>query len=141
LIIEVSDDFINPHSDVYGVGGDTKQVKPICACGHNLEYTDTEASGWFAEMKIRKNCPLCGLAFRPQDQVAEIADANGKKSPQPGGLCNRFGIIIDFNKEFPLYVRGADGELVDATPKVSDFFLDTCTAALGVELNEFGYYT
>jgi hypothetical protein len=56
-------------------------------------------------------------------------------------LCNRFGIIIYFGKEFPGYKLGSNGELMDAVPSVAKDFLDTCTAALGFELNEFGYYS
>jgi hypothetical protein len=139
LIIDVSDDFANPNTDLYGAGGDTRQVNPSCSCGCNLEYEDT--MGWLSTEKIRRVCPVCRLAFRPQDQIADIVDANGAKTPQAGGLCNRFAITIDFSKEMPLYVRGANGELTEAAPKVTGLFLDTCSAALGIELKEFSYYS
>jgi hypothetical protein len=139
LVIEVSDDFANPNTDPYGVGVDTKQVNPSCSCGCNLEYEDT--MGWLTVEKIRRVCPACRRAFRPQDQVAEIVDANGAKTRQAGGLCNRFAITIAFGKQMPLYVRNSAGELTEATPKVTGLFLDTCSAALGIELNEFSYYS
>jgi hypothetical protein len=138
LIIDVSDDFANPNTDPYGAGGDTRQVNPSCSCGCNLEYEDT--MGWLGIEKIRRVCPACRLAFRPQDQIADIVDANGAKTSQAGGLCNRFAITIDFTKEMPLYVRGSNGELTETTPKVTGLFLNTCSAALGIELNEFSYY-
>jgi len=139
LMVELSDDFANPNTDLYGAGGDTRQINPSCSCGCNLGYEDT--MGWFAAEKIRRICPACQLAFRPQDQVAELVDANGAKTPQAGGLCNRFAITIDFSKEMPLYMRNSNGELTETTPKVTSLFLDTCSAALGIELNEFSYYS
>lgn len=139
LMIELSDDFINTHTDPYG--GDARQVEPTCSCGHDLEYEDT-AGGWLDTRRIRRVCPVCGQAFRPQDQLAEIRDgADGTIYEQPGGLCNRFAIIIDFDKCAPIYRLDPEGVLVAATPKVTDIFLQTCTAALGIELNEFSYYT
>lgn len=138
LMIELSDDFLNPETDPYGAGGDTKQVSPVCTCGCSLEY---ESMGWFGEKRVRKVCPSCGRAFRPQDQLAEVVDGtSGEKIAQPGGLCNRFAVIIDFDKEMPLYVRDSEGELVEITPKVTQVFLETCSTALGIKLNEFGYY-
>jgi hypothetical protein len=137
LIIELSDDFANPHTDV--IGGAAKQVNPICKCGCDLEYED--ALGWLATEKIRRICPACGLSFRPQDHIAEIVNGiTGVRSPQPGGLCNRFSIIIDFDKEWPRNMRGADGNnLIE--PKVTPYFLKTCSDVLGIELNEFSYYS
>jgi hypothetical protein len=139
LIVEFSDDFSNPNTDLYGAGGDTRQVNPICSCGCNLGYE--EAMRWLGTEKIRQVCPACGQAFRPQDRLAEIVDANGVKTPQAGGLCNRFAIILDFGKEWPLYTRASSGELTEATPKATDLFLSTCSAALGIELSEFSYYS
>ena len=64
--------------------------------------------------------------------MAEIRDgADGTISKLPGGLCNRFAIIVDA----PTGVR------VDAAPKVTDIFLQTCVTVLGIELREFGYYS
>jgi hypothetical protein len=139
LTIEVSDDFINTHTDPYG--GEARQVEPTCKCGHNLEYEG--AAGWLDTRKIRRVCPACGQAFRPQDQLAEIRDgADGTIRALPGGLCNRFAIIIGFGKETPTYRLDSTGALVDdPAPKVTDHFLQTCTMALGIELNEFGYYS
>jgi hypothetical protein len=137
LIVEISDDFVNPHTDPYG--GDARQVSASCSCGCNLMY---EATGHLAGERIRRVCPACGLAFRPQDQMAEIRDgSSGNKTVQPGGLCNRFGIIVDFDKEMPLYRPDSNGQLVETTPKVTAAFMETCTAALGTELNEFSYYS
>jgi hypothetical protein len=134
LMIEVSDDFINTHTDPYG--GEAKQVEPTCKCGHNLEYHG--AAGWFDERKIRRVCPACGQTFRPQDQVAEIRDGtDGTISTLPGGLCNRFAIIVNA----PTYQLDSTGALVDAVPKVTDLFRQTRATALGIELNEFGYYS
>ncbi len=134
LGIELSDDFSNLETDGYE---DAKQVSTICNCGYDLAY-----EGHFGFMRIRRICPTCGTAFRPQDQIAEIPDARtGDKIPQPGGLCNRFGITIYFSKEHPLYVPDPSGELVDATPRVTSAFMETCCMALGAELNEFSYFS
>jgi hypothetical protein len=139
VMIELSDDFTNIHADPYG--GNARQVEPNCSCGHNLEYEST-AGGWLDTRRIRRVCPVCGRAFRPQDQLAEIRDgADGTIYEQPGGLCNRFAIIIDFDKCAPVYRLDSGGALVAATPKVTDIFMQTCTTALGIELNEFSYYT
>jgi hypothetical protein len=140
LSIETSDDFINPETDPYGSAeGDARQVTPICDCGSNLEYN---AMSLVTDARIRRICPMCGIAFRPQDQIAEIVDGStGAKTPQPGGLCNRFGIILDFGKELPLYLPDPKRGLVDITPKVTDIFWETCRSALGIELNEFSYYS
>lgn len=136
LLIELSDDFVNPHTDV--IGGGAKQVNPTCNCGCNLEYEGS--LGWIATEKIRRICPACGLNFRPQDQTAEIVNGiTGARSPQPGGLCNRFAIIIDFDKEWPRYMPDPKGNQV-IEPKSTPIFLDKCGAALGIELNEFSYY-
>ena len=136
LIVELSDDFINPHTAP--LDGDATQMSAICNCGCNLGY---EATGYLAGEFIRRVCPTCGLSFRPQDQIAEIRDgANGNKFPEPGGLCNRFGIIIDFGKDLPLYVPDSNGQLT-GEPKVTGAFMETCSTALGIELNEFGYYS
>ena len=139
-MIELSDDFINIDTAPYGnVGEPASQVNPICSCGCDLDYE--HPMGWSATRRIRRICPSCGAAFRPQDQVAEIVDgATGEKSPQPGGLCNRFAIIIDFGKEMPLYMPDANGELVDSAAKAADVFLETCRTALGIDLNEFSLY-
>ena len=132
LMIELSDDFANPHTDL--IGGGAKQVNPTCNCGCDLEYEDE--LGWLATEKIRRVCPACGLTFRPQDQIAEIVNGiTGARSPQQGGLCTRFAIIIYFNKEWPQDMR------IPTEPKVTPFFLETCNDALGIELNEFSYYS
>jgi hypothetical protein len=142
LMIELSDDYLNIDSAPYGSAeGDVRQVNPICACGRDLGYDDDQA-GCSTPHKIRRVCPSCGAAFRPQDQVAEIVDGiTGTKMPQPGGLCNRFAIIIEFGKEMPLDVADEKGDLVDSAAKVTDVFLETCISALGVKLNEFSYYS
>lgn len=90
FIIEISYDFLHPRTDSYA---EAKQINPICACGNNLGYEDTPSlNGWLAGQKIRRVCPVCGVVFRPQDQVAEVVNGfDGSKRPQPGGLCNRFG--------------------------------------------------
>ncbi len=141
LIIEVSDDFLHPRTDVYS---EAKQINPICVCGNNLEYEDTSGfNAWLADTKIRRVCPVCGLVFRPQDHVAEIVNGvDGSKRPELGGLCNRFGIIIDFDKDFPNYLRGPDGTVIETgtEPKVRDEFFNNCTKALGLQLNEFSYF-
>ena len=63
LIIEVSDDYINTHTDPYG--GKAKQVEPTCKCGHDLEYQG--APSWLDDRKIppcvshmRANVPAAG---------------------------------------------------------------------------------
>jgi hypothetical protein len=137
LAIELSDDFVNLHTDPYGAGA--KQIEAVCTCGHHLNYEGP--SGLFGEQRIYRVCPACGLFFRPQDHPAEIVDgATGATSPQPGGLCHRFAIDIDFGKDLPIYLRAPNGELVDAKPKVSDDFMRTCTDALGIELEGFDIY-
>lgn len=136
LIVELSDDFTNPHTDP--IAGAAKQVKPECECGCNLEYEDT--FGWLATEKIRRVCPECGVAFRPQDHFAEIVNGiTGAKSTQKGGLCNRFAIIIDFGKEWPQVSPALEGR-PPIEPKATSEFLDMCGAALNIDLNEFSYY-
>jgi hypothetical protein len=139
LVIQISDDFVNPHTDGYGVGGDAKQIEPACGCGCDLSYEGPTC--WLDTARIRRICPACGRSFRPQDQLAEIVDgATAEKSLQPGGLCHRFAIIVDFGKDSPTYVRDARGELVNAKARASDLFLSTCSGALGLELNGFDHY-
>jgi hypothetical protein len=136
LIIELSDDFFNPHTDP--IGGSAKQVTPICKCGCHLEYEDT--LGWLATEKIYRICPECGVAFRPQDHFAEIVNGvTGSKSSQMGGLCNRFAIIIDFRKDWPQPVQALEN-ILPVEPKATSEFLNMCSAALNTDLNEFSYY-
>jgi hypothetical protein len=126
LIIELSDDYVNPHTDPYG--GEGRQVTPICSCGYNLGYEDL---GYLGGEKIRRICPACGLAFRPQDQIAEIRDGiSGNLFPQRGGLCNRFAISIGFGKEWPIHLRASSGELVQSNARVTGKFMDACSSAL-----------
>jgi hypothetical protein len=143
LTIELSDDFVNPHTDLYG--GTARQIDPHCRCGCDLEYVAIleHVLGWTETQKIRRICPACGLVFQPQDQIAEIVDGNtGAMSPQPGGLCNRFAIVINFGKSIPSYVRGPkSNELFPTSPKTTPVFLDLCSDALGIELSEFSYYS
>ncbi|QPF84043.1 hypothetical protein IC762_31155 [Bradyrhizobium genosp. L] len=137
LLLEISDDFINPRTDNYGVA---RQIGTECSCGNDLGYDD--GRGWLATSKIRRTCPACGRTFCPRDRIAEIVDgASGNTSPQAGGLCNRFGIIIGFGREMPLYVPDLKGQLIEATPRVTEDFLYTCAAALDTELSEFDYYS
>jgi hypothetical protein len=140
ISIEISEDFINLRTDLYGSNdGPAKQIIGVCGCGHNLAYQDGDE--WFNGNRIRRICPACGLAFRPQDQIAELVDAaSGNRIPQPGGLCYRFAISLDFGREIPDYIRGENAELLACEPRVTDLFMNTCADALGVELNEFSYY-
>jgi len=133
ISIELADNFLNPYTDPYGIGQDTKQLDGICPCGHGLEYE--AAISWLETRRIRRICPACGQSFRPQDHFAEIVDdATGAKIPFPGGHCRRFAISIYFGKDHPTYRRNASGELIDAKPKASDIFLKACETALGFEL-------
>jgi hypothetical protein len=120
------------------VGGDSRQVVARCGCGGNLEYDDT---GWsLGDKTIRQVCPECGTAFRPQDQIADIVDQNGNKTPLPGGMCYRFAIVIDCSKDHPLYVRDENGQLIETKPKISGGFMGVCSAALGIKLKELGHW-
>jgi hypothetical protein len=143
LMLELSDDFVNPDPDPYDVadGTEARKIEPLCACGHDLARPDG-TMGWIGE-RVRRLCPQCGRAFRPEDQIADIVRGHdGRKIPRPGGLCHRFGIMIGFDKDHPLYAYAANGEVVDAEEgKVTPLFMQTCRAALGIELEEFGYYT
>jgi ribosomal protein S27AE len=141
LIIDLADDFINPDPDPYGIGGDeVRRMNPTCRCGFDLGY-EAGMEHWLAGEKIRRVCPQCGLAFRPEDHVADfIEGSDGSKTPQPGGLCSRFAIIIDCNKDWPLYTV-SNGELVDSLAQVSPLFMETCRSALGTELEDFSYYS
>ncbi|MGJ4926417.1 hypothetical protein ACQR1I_00305 [Bradyrhizobium sp. HKCCYLS2038] len=98
--IELSNDFVDPGTDVYGAGGDTLQLDGRCRCGTDLRY---EGSGErLSFTRIRRICPTCGEAFRPQDHAAEIIDGmTGAKIAQAGGLCRRFAISIDFGRVTP----------------------------------------
>jgi hypothetical protein len=49
--------------------------------------------------------------------------------------------LVNFDKEMPLYRPDSNGQLVETTPRVTDPFMETCTAALGTELNQFSYYS
>lgn len=108
-------------------------MEPTCDCGHNLEYEGM--AGWLDTRKIRRACPVCGQAFRPQHQLAEIRNGEDRTIfVQPGGLCKHFAIIIDFGKDMPFYRLEPNGVLVDAITKVTDVFLQTCITALGGEV-------
>lgn len=137
LIIEFCEDFIDPHPEYVS---DPRHVSGVCGCGQVLRY---EQQAYLADEYIRRLCPACGAAFRPQDHMADLLlDGNtGETFVQPGGLCNRFGIIIDFDKNIPSYVVNSNGDLVETPPRVSTAFMDTCTRALGVPLNEFSFYS
>ena len=140
LLLELSDDFVNPDPDPYGAvdGREARKIEPVCACGHNLARHGG-AMGWIGE-RVLRICPDCGRSFRPEDQIADIVRGHdGRKIPRAGGLCNRFGIMINFDKDHPLYT--SNGELIDTDAKVTTLFMQTCRAALGIELEEFGYYT
>jgi hypothetical protein len=122
ISLELADDFLNPNTDGYGMGQDTKQLDATCPCGHDLEYRGTV--DWLETRRIRRICPACGQSFRPQDHPAEIVNpATGAKIPFPGGHCRRFAITIDFGRDHPIYRHDASGELIDAQPKASDLFL------------------
>lgn len=135
LVLEVCDDFVHPQVE------SAKQISPICSCGFNLEYESS--FGWLTTDRIHRICPACGTAFRPQDQTAEIVNGvTGARSLQPGGLCNRFAIIVSFGKVIPSYMPSSEGgELVAVEPKATHHFMDICHNALGTELNEFSYYS
>jgi hypothetical protein len=131
--------FVNSDPAPYGVadGTEARKIEPLCGCGHDLARRDG-AMGWIGERVLRV-CPECGRAFSA-DQIADIVRGHdGHKIPRAGGLCHRFGIMIDFDKDHPLYA--SNGELIDGEAKVTTLFMQTCRAALGIELEEFGYYT
>jgi hypothetical protein len=137
LQIELSDDFVNPRTDLYR---EARQIVGRCGCGHNLEY---EMEFPIGDHGIRRLCPECGAAFRPQDQIADVIDGTtGDTTPQAGGLCHRFAIVVDFGKAVPMYVEGQNGELVEikTDPKIGAAFMEVCRTALGIELNEFSYW-
>jgi hypothetical protein len=136
ISIELSDDFVSPDTDPHGAGGNTLQLEGRCGCGTDLRY---QGSGErLAFDRIRRICPACGEAFRPQDHPAEVADnMTGAKIAQPGGLCRRFAISIDFGKDHPVWQEDANGEFMYCKPKASEHFLSTCEAALGFPLGEF----
>jgi hypothetical protein len=136
ISIELSDDFANPCTDPYGIADDTLQLEGRCGCGCDLSY---QGSGdRLSSERIRRTCPVCGEAFRPQDHPAEIVDdMTGAKIAQPGGLCRRFAIRIDFGRDHPVLRRNTDGALVLAKPKAAEHFLNTCETVLGFPLREF----
>jgi hypothetical protein len=141
LVLELSDDFVNPHPGSYGPadGTEVRTIEPVCACGHDLARPD-EASGWLGE-RIHRICPACGRVFQPEDQIADIVHGyDGSKTPRPGGLCNRFGIIINFDKDHPMY-DASTREYINREAEVTPLFMQTCRAALGVDLVELGYYS
>jgi hypothetical protein len=138
--IELSDDFVNPYTDSYGVGQDMQQLAGICPCGHDLNFES--ASDWIDSRRIRHICPRCSAPFRPQDHPAEIIDnETGAKIPCPGAMCRRFAISIDFGRDFPDHRRAENGELIHTKPQASDLFLRTSETALGFELKSFDDYS
>jgi len=140
LLLELSDDFVNPDPAPYGVadGTEARKIEALCGCRHDLARRDGPM-GWIGE-RVLRICPECGRAFQPADQIADIVTGHdGHKIPRAGGLCNRFATMIEFDKDHPLYAP--NGELIDAEAKVTTLFMQTCRSALDIELEEFGYYT
>ncbi|WP_284422077.1 MULTISPECIES: hypothetical protein [unclassified Bradyrhizobium] len=136
ISIELSDDFVSPSTDSYAVAGDTLQLEGRCGCGTDLRYENSEF--WFASERIRRVCPACGQAFRPQDHPVEIIDGlTCAKVVQPGGLCRRFAIRIHFGRFHPTLRQDANGELVPWKPLASEHFIRTCEMTLGFAFNEF----
>ena len=66
LELHLSDDFIHTDSETIDVLPQTS-----CDCGTQLEYEPDLEDVFFAA-RIRRLCPACGRAFRPQDQMATI---------------------------------------------------------------------
>jgi len=139
LRITLTDDFQNPPLDGYA-DEPLRHINGRCGCGANLEYWEYEF--------IRRICPQCGAAFRPQDQVAETKDVGGSKIAITGGACHRFSIDIRCEKDAPIAVTGPSGEdvfdsngqLMISDPKVSVAFMAKSAEALGIELQEIGVW-
>jgi hypothetical protein len=129
LNIDVSEDYRWNHANAY------LNVSPIdshCQCGEELVY---EALALVDELRIRRFCPVCGVEFRPQDRMAEIAnEITGEPEKIPGGVCYRFAIRVDCGK-FYYISEEASG------PRISGAFLDCCSKALATELYQVGVYT
>jgi hypothetical protein len=77
-----------------------------CACGVPLELPhDLGQSAPFPpvffDQRIRRTCPSCGRAFRPQELVATVRDVwTGESLERPGGATYLFAVVIDCGKGF-----------------------------------------
>lgn len=131
LELHFSEDFVQ-------VGGE--MIDPMDArcsrCGEDLEYwTDMAVADIFYASRIRRVCPACQTAFRPQDRVVTYRDGmTGAERDLTGGATYRFAIVIDCGKCWRTEDSG------DVEPTLSAEFFSVCSEALGIPLYGVGYF-
>ena len=87
----LSDDFVAEDGELID------PISTVCVCGHDLAYEPDEDI--FYAGRIRRVCPICVTAYRPQDHETIIRDGfTGEESAIAGGLTYRFAISINCGK-------------------------------------------
>jgi hypothetical protein len=118
------------------VAAANESVDPLdaaCTCGNALEYWPQGDDDLYYAARIRRTCPSCSRAFRPQDKETTIRDGiTGAESPIMGGLTYRFAVVIDCGKSWP--------QDSDSMPRITAEFRRTCEAALGLRMYEVSYF-
>ena len=99
LEIHLADDFVYETSETIDPFWD------VACCGEALDDGQAEGQAGLPPLfgpSIRRTCPRCGRAFRPQDHVAIVRDGRtGKTAERPGGATYRFAVSVDCGKCFP----------------------------------------
>jgi hypothetical protein len=131
LEIHVSDDFVD-------VGGESivGYMDPKCGCGGDLRVEPAD-DDVFGHQRIRRTCPKCSAAFRPQDQEVEmVGGVEEAELSVAGGVTYRFAIVIDCGKCWHSDQSGG----VERDPKASAEFVALCERALGCDLYQVGVF-
>jgi hypothetical protein len=127
LEMHFSDDFVAMANEC---------VDPIderCECKNPLGYWPNLDDDVFTSGRIKRTCPRCERAFRPQDKEVIIHDGiTGEEGKVMGGLTYRFAIAIDCGKSWP--------QESEQTPTLTPEFKRTCEGALGIPMYEVSYF-
>lgn len=123
LDICLADDFVQLVSAVDAM------VDDHCRCGERLGYHAGPTA--LFKVRVRRSCPRCGEAFRPQERLAQYLDPfSGSSKQLAGGACHRFAIVADFGRSLTNWLESPQPRL----PRASKEFLSICETALGVDL-------
>jgi len=126
LRLEISDDFVDRGSEcIDGL------YAARCTCGRDLRYhLDHDL---FYAGRIKRLCPTCGAAFRPQDHETIVGDGmTGERTSIAGGATSRFAIVVDCGKAWN---RDAPTSVL-AKPT----FVTLCETSLGTKLYQVSDY-